>query len=817
MESPVESAGRHLRQAFRQLASAPGFTITALLTLSLATGAATAIFSAVYAVLLSSMAVRDPQALVVGWGREPARTEGVVELSYSDVADLGRASRHLASSAAVGSHAWNAVLDGIGEPTRLSFAGVSGTFFETLGAQPLLGRTLTPADDVPNAESVAVMSHGLWSRRFGSDPGIVGRTITLDEEPTRIVGVMPATFDYPRGVELWAPLAPGLAAASASLKTDVLRNVGVLYIVGRLRPGSTREVAAEELSAASRSLEAGAASARIGQYVELEPFLDHVIGPTRAALWALFGGVVVLLGIACANVSGLMLTRVALRERDRAVRLALGASRRTLTAEWIAETLVLAAAGGLGGLLMAQWLAAAIVALAPEGIPRLDQVELNLPVALFAGVVTTIVALLCGLAPARQAGWTDVAETLKDDGRSTTGTKTLRARSGLLVVQIGLAVLLLVGAGLILRSFAGLRQIDLGFDPSHVLSMQIDPRLEPAQQNAWMAELLTRIAAHPEVEAAGAVYLRPLALGPIGQGTQVVLDGQPDTPEMAGRNPLLNYQVATPDYFKAMRIPLKRGRVFTAEDSAAAPRVVIVSESTAARLWPGRDPIGQRFLTSTFVPGGKKAWRTVVGVVSDVRYRGLGEVQLDMYDPAAQTPMAATDLVIRTASDPIALAGVIQAEARAARPDIIVTGIASMDAVVGRAMAPWRFASWVLGLFAVLALLLAVVGLVSVISLDVAHRRREFAIRLALGARSAEVMGRVLRGMLARVGLGALIGLTGAAVLSRTLGSLLFGVPALHWPTYALVLVVVLLAALVAAWAPVRWAARIDPIAILRR
>ena len=814
----METVVRQLRQALRQLATTPGFTITAVLTLSLASGAATAIFSAVYAVLLSPMSVRDPEALVVGWGRDPARTEGVVELSYLDIADLGRATRHLANTAAVGSHAWNAILDGVGEPTRLSYAGVSGSFFETLGAQPLLGRALSPDDDVPNAESVAVMSHALWSRRFGSDPAIVGRTITIDDEPTRIVGVMPASFDYPRGVELWSPLAPGLAAAAAAWKSDVLRNVGVLYLVGRLRPGSTRGVAAEELSSIANRLEAGSAAPRIGEHVVLQPFLDHVIGPTRPALWALFGGVAVLLGIACANVSGLMLTRVALRERDRAVRLALGASRRALTVEWIVETLMLAGAGGLGGLLLAKWLAAAIVALAPEGIPRLDQVALNLPVAAFAGLVTTMVALLCGLAPARQAGSLDVADTLKEDGRSSTGARTMRARSGLLVAQIGLAVVLLVGAGLILRSFAGMRQIDLGFDPSHVLSMQVDPRIEPGRQNAWMAGLLTRIAAHPEVDAAGAVYLRPLALGPIGQGTQIVLEGQPDTPEAAGRNPLLNYQVATLEYFRAMRIPLRRGRVFTAEDAAAAPRVAIVSESTAARLWPGQDPIGRRFLTSTFVTGaGTKAWRTVVGVVSDVRYRGLAEVQLDMYDPAAQTPLAATDLVIRTASNPIALAGVIEAEARATSPDIILSGVTSMDAVVGRAMAPWRFASWVLSLFAALALLLAIVGLVSVISLDVAHRRREFAIRLALGARSGEVMARVLRRMLARVALGALAGLAGGAALSQTLGALLFGVPPLHWPTYGIVLVVVFAAALLAAWLPIRWAARIDPIAILRR
>jgi putative ABC transport system permease protein len=267
-----------------------------------------------------------------------------------------------------------------------------------------------------------------------------------------------------------------------------------------------------------------------------------------------------------------------------------------------------------------------------------------------------------------------------------------------------------------------------------------------------------------------------------------------------------------------MRIPLKRGRVFSAEDRATAPRAAIVSESTANRLWPGQDPIGRRFLTSTFERGtGRKAWRTVVGVVGDVRYRGLGEVQLDMYDPAPQTPLAATDLVIRTPADPLALAAVVQAEARALQPDVIITGITTMDAVVGRAMAPWRFASWVLALFAGLALLLATVGLVSVVGLDVAHRQREFAIRLALGALPGEIVSRVLRGTLAHVMLGAILGLIAAAMLSRTLGALLFGVPPLHWPTYGAVLVVVVVAALMAAWAPLRWAARTDPVTVLRR
>jgi putative ABC transport system permease protein len=363
-----------------------------------------------------------------------------------------------------------------------------------------------------------------------------------------------------------------------------------------------------------------------------------------------------------------------------------------------------------------------------------------------------------------------------------------------------------------------MRQIDLGFDPSQVLTVQVDPRLDGERQNAWVADLLSRLAAHPQVEAAGAVYLRPLALGPIGQGTQVVLDGQPDTAEMASRNPLLNYQVATPDYFTAMRIPLKRGRVFTAADRADAPRVTVVSESTATRLWPGQDPIGQRLLTSTFQPGtGRKAWRTVIGVVADVHYRGIGEAQLDMYDPAAQTPMAATDLVIRTTANPLAIAGLVPVEARAASADVIVTGLTTMEAVVGRAMAPWRFAAWVLALFAGLALLLAVVGLVGLVVLDVTQRQRELAIRLALGARPSELGRGVLATTLARVAIGAAAGLALAAASSRALEALLFGVPPLHWPTYASVLGGVVFTSLIAAWLPSRGVARLDPMTVLRR
>jgi putative ABC transport system permease protein len=814
---------RDVRLAVRHLLKAPGYAGAAVLTLALAIGANSAIFSAVRTVLLDPLPIRQPGDLVICWETDEKRGGGVIELSYRNFQDWSTHSKSFVQSAVIGSSAWTSVLEGRGDAVRVSTTGVSWSLFEMFGVRPHLGRLFRPDDDAPNAPLVTILSHGAWVRRFGADPYVVGTTIRFNERPHTIIGVMPAGFDFPRGTEFWRPVVPIFAGASKDWATNTLVNVGVLFVIGRLHEGVTPAMAREELDRVASALATstpppgGTRAPRFGANVVVTPFLDYLLGPVRPALWALFAAVGVLLLIACANVSGLMLTRVSLRHREHAIRLALGASRLGLGRLWALETFVLAVTGGVLGLIASRWIAAAIVALAPDDVPRLTEVAIDGRVAVFTAVVVIATALLCGLGPMRHAGKSNLVESLNDAARGSSGGRTQRTRSALLVLQIGLAVVLLVAAGLVVRSFVTLRQLDLGFMPADVLTLQVAPRgTQPTK--LWIDDLLGQIAKWPDVEAAGAVYLRPLALGPVGQGTWVVLEGQPDTQATYERNPGLNYQTATPGYFEAMRIPLKRGRLFTAQDAAGMPNVAIVSETTARRLWPGQDPIGKRMLLPTFIPRDKThVWRTVVGVVSDVRYRGLDDVQLDIYDPALQAAIPAGDLVVRTTGDPVRLVGAIVAEARRRDPRVLVDGMTTMDAIVGRAVAPWRLSVWMFTVFAGLAFALATVGLFSVVSLDVVHRSREFAIRVALGAQRADIRRRVLVFATWRVLIGISLGLLIAIAGTQWMRSLLFGIDPLDGVTYALVIALVVVVVALAAWLPARRASVIDPLILLKR
>ena len=808
-----------LRLTLRYLRTHLAYTVAAVATLALGVGATTAMFSAVYAVLLAPQPIRAADRLVVGWGLAPERSHGLVELTYRDVEALGASSQSVAAMAAVGASTWTAVLEGHGEPARLTYAGVGGTFFETLGVPAAIGRAIQPQDDVPGGPNVLVLSHAAWIDRFGGDPGIVGRTLRLDEEAQTVVGVMPAGFDYPRGAEFWAPLAPGLAAASALWKTDALANVGVLFFVARLKDGVSVATAGADLSAIGRRLDEGRPGPQVGSQVALTPLVDHVVGPARQALWALLGAVMVLLLIACVNVSGLMLTRASHARHAQAIQLAMGASDRELARQWLVEAGVLALLGGSAGIALAGGLTRLMLALAPAGIPRLTEAAMNLPVAATALTVTVLAAVVCGAGPVRLARGTHLLDALQQTARTTAAARPMRMRAMLVVVQVAMAVVLLVTAGLVTRSFQRLRGLDLGFAPDGVLSLQLDPRLEPTSVNGWMRQLIDSLAARDGVEAIGAVYLRPLALGPIGQGTTVVLEGQPETPAQAAANPLLNYQVATPGYFTAMRIPLRAGRLFTDDDRDGTERVVIVGESTARRLWPGREAVGQRLLTSSFDERGgapETAWRRVIGVVADVRYRGLDEVSLDLYDPSTQSTLPATDLVIRARGNPVALASLVRDEARRLAPGVIVDGVTTLEAIVGRAWAPWRFGAWVFTLFALVATALTAVGLFSVVALDVAQRRREFAVRLALGAPGRAVAGGVLASAVKRVGVGVAVGVVAAAAASSAVRGLLYGVPALDAPTYAGVIAVITAVVIAATYVPVRRATRVAPAEVLR-
>jgi len=806
-----------VRLAARHLLKAPGYSAAAVVTLALAIGATSALFSVVHTVLLKPLPIQEPERLVVCWETGSTPDQGVSELSHRNFRDWSAGMRGFSDIAAMGSSNWSGVLDGQGEPVRLHYTAVTASFFDTLGVRPLLGRVFGPDDDVPSAARVVVLNHGTWVRRFGSNPGVLGTSIRLDGAPHTIVGVMPRGFDFPRGAELWMPVVPPLAASSEQWKVDALTYVGVLFAVGRLRDGVTAEQARQELDALARHLQSETAP-RFGAAVVVTPFLDYLLGPVRPALWALLAAVGVLLLIACANVSGLLLTRVSLRRREDAVRLALGATRARLGRLWAAETALLALAGGGLGLFASSWIAAAVVALGPDDVPRLAEVSVDLRVAVFTFIVVTAAALLCAAAPVRQAGATDLLDALHDAARGSAGRRSLRARSMLLTLQIGLAVTLLLAAGLVVRSFHNLRRLDLGFVPADVLTMKVDPGDVSPSQNAWFQELLQRVGALPGTVAAGAVSLRPLALGAIGQGTWVILEGQPETPEGGKDNPILNYLVATPDYFAAMGIGLVRGRLFNEQDDARTPRVAIVSESTARRLWPGQYPIGKRFLTATHSSEGPpKAWRTVVGVVRDVRYRGLDQVLLDIYDPALQAATTASDLVVRTSRDPLAMAAAVQSVARSLHRPVVIDGVTTMDAIVSRALAPWRLGAWMLSLFAIVAFVLAVLGLFSLVSLDVAQRRHEFAIRLALGAQRRDIVGGVLRLAGWRVLLGGALGLLMAIAAARGVRSLLFRVDVLDPGTYAVVVVLVAGVVALASYVPARCAAGADPLALLRR
>ncbi|HJR59870.1 MAG TPA: ABC transporter permease [Vicinamibacterales bacterium] len=805
----------NLRHAVRHLRQSPGYTATAIVTFALAIGANSAIFSAVNAVLLRPLPVESPDRLAVVWQTD-AGGQAVVELTYRHLREWTQAGNTFTDAAVMGSHNWSAVLHGRGEPSRTWFNGVSAGFFETLGARPLLGRGFRDDDDVPNARAVAVLNHGTWVRRFGADPAIVGTTMTLDGNSVEIVGVMPPGFDFPQGAEFWRPVVPFLVSGAAP-DTSILDRVGVFYVLGRVRGAVDAAALRHEVNALEARLDAADTSRfKWGASAVITPFLDHVFGPVRPALRVLWAAVAVLLLVACANISGLMLTRISRRRQENGIRLALGATPAAVGRLWLSEVVVVAIAGGALGLAIAQWIAQAIVTLAPDDLPRVGDISIDGTVALFTFVAVLVVALVTAAIPLRHAGRASLLSACEGE-RSTAGRAAIRVQSTLLVVQIGLAVVLLVGAGLVLRSFIALRQIDLGFAPQGVLSLTVRPGSTERTPNLWMDDFLARVRTLPGVEAAGAVYLRPLMLGPIGDSVRVLLEGQPPTEETAAANPTLNYQVATPGYFETLEIPLRAGRLFTDRDTSNIPRVAIVSESTARRLWPGQDPLGKRLVIPTYSADRESGWRTVVGVVRDVRYRGLHEVQPDVYDPALQATQVAANVVIRSAHDPLGLAAPVRALARRLDPTAVVDSVTTMEAVVERAEAPWRLTMWMFVSFAGLAFGLAALGLFSVVALDVANRGREFAIRIALGESPAGILRAVLLRAGRRVLAGLALGLGTAVVSGRAIRGLLFDVAPDDGLTYAAVLVAVLTAVAAAAYLPARRAAAADPQSLLRQ
>jgi predicted permease len=690
---------------------------------------------------------------------------------------------------------------------------VSGSFFSTLGVRPYLGRLLQPDDDRPHGPRVVVLSYRLWQTRFGSDAGVIGTTISGDGRPATVVGVAPPEFDFPRGTQLWLPVAPLLTEGALGLAG--LHQIGVLFVIGRFNANATHDAAARELDELARQAHEQGAT-RFGSGVRVTPFLEYLFGPLRQALWWLLAAVLVLLVIACGNLSALSLTRRVRQRRQQAIRLALGADSGALLRPMLVEALLISGCAVTVGLMASRVVLDALMALAPSDLANVTQVAISREVGLVAVAVSLAATWASCTLPMRRASMLTV-DDLHDSARATDGPRAMRLRSLLLKGQVALTVVLLAAAGLILRSYSNLRQIDLGFEPANVVTIELEPQQSTLPANEWMRELLTRVDGLPGIEAAGAVYLRPLALGGIGADTRFLLEGQPATKEQEARQGHLNYQSATSGYFRAMGIQLVEGRVFEPADHARSPRVAVISESAARMLWPGKSALGRRLRLPSMDPDFEIIWRTVVGVVSDVRYRRLDDVRNDVYEPASQARALAGHVVVRSQRNPVAIAAAVQAEARRMDPAVLIGSASSLDAIVSRAMAPWRLSVWLFTAFALMALVLSAVGLFALAALDVSQRTREFALRKALGARTRDIVRKVLTSTGSHALAGLVAGLAVAATVSQWMSSLLFHTDPLDPITYGVVTVTILLSVAAAALIPAYRASRTDPAILLRQ
>ena len=792
-------------------------SLSAIGILAVAIGASTAVFTVVDKVLIRPLPLEDPHRVVVIWPRETANPTMVGEISNFIFRRWQQEVRSFQRLAAIGSTNWSLILRE-GEAATLPIAPVSGDFFPLLGGSAAIGRTLRPDDDRPGSGRVAVMSHGTWARRFGSDPGIVGRSLRFESGVYTIVGVMPDGFDYPRGAELWVPLLPELADSSVYWKVDTVNDPawGVLFVLGRLNPGVAIEAARSEVSSlVARDARTGF---RPGMEAVLTPLDEHLFGDTRPALIALAACVGLVLVIGCANVAVLLLVRSAGRADEIATRLAIGATRWRVVRQSLSDAAVLSFLGGAVGLGVAYGMFKVLIALAPLEVPRLGTVSFDAVTFVFTASLCLATAVLVGLGPGLQASWRSLTEILNSSGSRV--VRTHRLRRAFVVVQVGLAIVLLVCAGLVGKSFLNLLRIDVGFAPANVLTLDVSiPRAAFERHQAFYTALLTGVRAMPGVQAAGAVYQRPLEYAGIGMDAGFVIEGQRQFVD-AEKNPRVNLESITPDYFRAVGTALVRGRMFTDADTIAAPRVAIVSQRLARQLWPGQDPIGKRMLPPGQGPDaqGQPRWATVVGVVQDARYRGINDLRYDLYLPEAQIPgMRVKHLMVRTTVDATSLTSSIRAEARRLDSTVLVENAVLMSSWVERATAPWRFSAWTLGLLGLIALALASFGVFATLSQSVVERTREIGIRVAVGALPRQVSALVFREGVALTAVGIVLGSAVATVAGGYLGRLLFEVPAIDAMTLAGMAMLFSVVSAIAVYVPAWRAARLDPTVALRR
>jgi putative ABC transport system permease protein len=819
-----------IRQAIRSLRQDWRVTALAVLLIAVTIGTSMAIFAIVDAVVLRPFPFADQERVAVIWQRDDRRALPIIEVAYGEMLDWRSRSRSFEQMGVVGSVNWSLTLTGAGEPEPVALAAVSSSFFPVIGTAPKVGRGLSAAEDEGIRPRAMVISHGLWQRRYGSDPSIVGRAVPvkLDAESPPvsidIVGVMPADFDYPRGADVWVPGGPLVRMHGEAWGDDApkaLKFLRVFYAVGRLKPGVNAEEATRELTPIMRSQDREGGP-EPSQQIVVQPIAAHLLGPAGPVLRTLLAGALLMLLIACANVAGLQVARAARHQRALAIQAALGASPGRLAGLVLCESAILTVVALVAAAGIAWGTLTLLLALAPANVPRLDDVALlDGRVFAFGAVGAFLTATLCALWPVIVARRVDAVAVLAHGASVASDPRGRRVQRAVVVAQVAVALTLLFGTVLFLRTVRGLDRAVLGFEPERLTALLVTPQTDDVERwTAFYDALIARVKGLPDVTSAAAALVRPLN-GPIGWDNQPVFPGQPlKDASTWGLNPHTNFLSVSAGYFETMGIRLVRGRLFDATDVTASPGVAIVSEAAAKRLWPGKEALGQELREPTYRKPGdlnpKEGWQTVVGVVSDVRYRGLNDVRLDLYVPTTQSRNKTQHLMVRTRSEMGDLAAAVRVAARAIDPNAAVGEVVAMRTVVDAESAPWRFLMRIFVAFALVAAALATVGLGSVIALAVSARRRELAIRAALGADAKRLRGLVVREASILTAAGVGLGILGALALGRGVAPVLIGIsPGDPWALVA-VAAIAALAGLVTAWLPARRAARADPLEALR-